>query len=131
MLLPLLVLSLPLPALLPQKEMPGEIRPRDWLVLSQVDRRGRRPFRPDAVFARYLLDPRAPGPSEGETLSGETGKEGAWTRQQADEGGRVPGGPIGYAWTEVELPRSRVFLAELQGAAALFVNGAGFAGDLY
>ena len=31
--------------------------PEEWLVLAPVDGRGRRPFRPDAVFARHLLDP--------------------------------------------------------------------------
>ncbi len=131
MLLPLLVVSLLLPAFLPQGETQAEIRPRAWLVLSPVDRRGRRPFRPDAVFRRFLLDPGTPGPKEGETLTGETGKESVWTRRQADEKGRLQGGAIGYAWTEVGIHEPRVFLAELRGASTLFVNGAGFAGDLY
>ena len=36
--------------------------PKSWLVLEPVDRRGRRPFNPDGVFARYLLDRRSPPP---------------------------------------------------------------------
>jgi len=131
MLLPLLAVLLLFPASPPQGEVQAGIRPRNWLVLAPVDRRGRRPFRPDAVFRRFLLDPRTPRPAEGETLTGETGKEGVWTRRQADEEGRLQGGAIGYAWTEVEVPQPRVFLAELRGASTLFVNGAGFAGDLY
>ena len=36
--------------------------PREWLVIGQVDQRGRRPFNPDRIFARYLRDPEAAPP---------------------------------------------------------------------
>ena len=31
------------------------IVPKNWLVIEPVDKSGRRPLRPDAVFAKHLL----------------------------------------------------------------------------
>jgi len=113
----------------------SEIVCEHWLVVDPVDGSGRRPFRPDAVLARYLLAPGEPGelgassPREGETLTGERGA-GAWRAARADERGAVHG-RIGYAFTRVEPEEPGVFLARLAGASTLFVNGRGHAGDLY
>lgn len=103
--------------------------PRQWLVIGSVDTRGRRPVRPDAAFARYLLDRDAPPPVEGARLTGELGEK-TWETFEADEKGNV-GGRRGWAYTEVEWDRDEVVMAELSGAWSLFVNGAGFAGDAY
>lgn len=113
----------------PDAAVPEELIPADWLVIAPVDGRGRRPFRPDAVFARYLLDSGAPPPKAGEELEGERGPQG-WEQVRADEAGRVRGS-IGYAWTTLEAERRGVWMADLDGASTLFVNGTGFVGDLY
>jgi len=102
---------------------------REWLVIEPVDARGRRPVRPDAVFAKHLLDPDAPPPRADEVLAGERGEQ-TWERLEADEKGNV-GGRRGWGYTEVEWERDEILIAELRGAWTLFVNGAGFAGDAY
>jgi len=109
---------------------PLVIVPRKWLAIKAVDRRGRRPFRPDAVFAKHLLERDAAPPEAGQTLVGETGEEKAWSKQEADENGKLAGRP-GYAYATVESDAERVMLANLQRASTLFVNGAGFQGDMY
>lgn len=53
--------------------------PRDWLVIAAPDKRGRRPFNPDRVFERYLLDRAARAPRAGETIG-----EQAWKRVKVD-----------------------------------------------
>src|SRR6186713_2916221 len=108
---------------------PAEIVPQRWLVIAPVDERGRRPFRPDAVFAAHLLAPDAPPPVAGAKLTGEKGKEQTWTEREAKDG--ALDGEIGYAYTAIEAPEATVMLAQLSGAAQLFVNGAGFVGDAY
>ena len=111
---------------------PGEpwvVTPSEWLVLDSVDGRGRRPLRPDAVFARYLLQRDAAPPAQGETLSGERG-EAAWKRAEVNAKGRLEGG-YGWAQTTLEWERDEVVMASLSGAWTLFVNGAGFSGDAY
>jgi dipeptidyl aminopeptidase/acylaminoacyl peptidase len=112
------------------RDPPPEIVPRKWLVIAPVDERGRRPFRPDAVFVRHLLLRDAAPPEKGEKLSGDLGKEAAWEERDAKEDGTLEG-EIGYAYTAIDSPTQRVMLAELSGAAQLFVNGVGFVGDLY
>ncbi|MCZ6598447.1 MAG: prolyl oligopeptidase family serine peptidase, partial [Planctomycetota bacterium] len=120
--------------LVPQRPEPvpfegGELVPRSWLVLSPVDRVGRRPFRPDVVFLRHVLDPDAEPPSAGETLTGELG-EAAWALREADAEGRL-GGRIGYATTRIESAVERVVLAQLSGATTLIVGGRPTMGDRY
>jgi len=110
--------------------LPLPLTPREWLVIEPVDRRGRRPFRPDAVFAAHLLDRAAPPPREGDALTGETGNEQRWRRVEADANGAIPGN-LGYAYAAIESPEDIVVLARLSGALALYVNGAGFCGDVY
>lgn len=114
----------------PQGNAPDAIVPRAWLVIAPVDNAGRRPFRPDAVFAKHLLDPHAQPPKKDEVLTGEIGKEQRWQERTAKDDGAVEGEP-GWAYTSVESPIERVMMAQLSGAGRLFVNGAGFAGDLY
>jgi dienelactone hydrolase len=106
----------------------SELVVRSWLALAAVDARGRRPFRPDAVLARYLVEPGASPPREGESVKGETG-EASWALREAGEDGRL--GDVAWACARVTSEEERVVLAKLEGAGTLFVNGAPFAGDLY
>ncbi len=103
--------------------------PRRWLVLASVDTRGRRPFNPDAVFARYLLDPASPPPCEGEVVRGSDGQEARWVAASGDDQG--VGGQISYAYAGVECESEQIVLARIPGGGGLFVNGDGFAGDIY
>ena len=107
-----------------------EIVPRKWLVLAPVDDRGRRPFRPDAVLARYVLDGSGTAPQAGEAVRGERGEE-QWEERTPGDDGRVGGGRIGYAYTEVESDVEVVVLAQLNGAATLLIDGVPYAGDYY
>ncbi len=110
---------------------PEVLRATSWLVLAAVDDRGRRPFRPDAVFARHLLDRDAPAPRAGEALVGERGEEARWEmREVADDGG-PEGRGAAWAHTTLEVPTRRVMLARVRGASQLFVNGDAFGGDVY
>jgi len=110
--------------------LPGSVVVRDWLVIPPVDRGGRRPFAPNAVFERHVLTSDLAPPKVGETLTGERGEEKAWIAQSAGEDGSL-GGEIGWAYAQVESTERRVVMAKLTGAGRLFVNGAGFPGDLY
>lgn len=109
---------------------PISIVPIPWLVIDRLDERGRRPFRPDAVFQRHLLDRGAPPPREGDALVGELGKEQRWRKVDADSNGAIPGN-FGWAYTVIDSSEDVVMMAKLSGALALFVNGAGFTGDVY
>jgi len=104
-------------------------RTSGWLVLDRVDERGRRPFRPDAVFAHHVLGLERAPVVRGATLSGEVGSA-AWESGDVDEDGRVEGRPA-YAWTTCQVATDGVWLADLTGASTLFVNGAGFVGNVY
>lgn len=103
----------------------------EWAVLDAVDRRGRRPVRPDAVFAAHLLEPGAPPPSPGQQLQGELGAA-SWKPSPADAGGG-PADAAAYAWGRLEVPPGAggVHLARLSGAWQLFVNGRPHVGDAY
>lgn len=114
----------------PVTQFDGSVVVTDWLVIEPVDGRGRRPFRPDAIFARHLLDPAAPGPVEGQVVRGEHGTDQAWKRATADDKG-VLSGRIGYAHAVVVSDTDRVVLADLRGGVQLFVNGVGHYGDVY
>jgi pimeloyl-ACP methyl ester carboxylesterase len=118
--LPLLLLASPL---LAEIEVPAE-----WLVISPVDNRGRRPFNPDAVYEKYLLAPGAV-PRAGDPVRGTRG-ERTWRWVKADEKGQV-GGRFSWAFTIVKSDRDQVALATLPGGARLFVNGEPFVGDVY
>jgi acetyl esterase/lipase len=106
---------------------------RDWLVLDPVDLRGRRPFRPDAVFARYLLAPHdSTPPVAGEELRGEIeGKVAAWTSRTAAEDGTLDVHGSAWAYGVVEVLDTGVRLLEARGATTVFVDGIAFAGDVY
>lgn len=100
----------------------------EWLVIDGVDERGRRPFREDAVFARYLLTP-GETPQAGQEVSGVLGAA-SWVELQSE--GRVPmKGRGAYAYTQLEVEEAGVYLAELRGATTLYVNGEATAGDVY
>ncbi len=109
--------------------VPERIVPLDWLVIEAVDNGGRRPFRPDHVFLRHLLDPASPPPSEGDEVTGENGAKN-WTSVQAGDVGRVAG-PVGWAYTTIESERDVVMLMDAPRARSVFVNGSGHVGDLY
>ncbi|MHC4844556.1 MAG: carboxylesterase family protein [Planctomycetota bacterium] len=112
-------------------QLPAEIIARDWVVIEPVDKRGRRPFRPEAVFAAHLLSRDAPTPKPGDKLTGEYGEERMWFHLEADEAGNLGGQSIGWAYAGVHSDVARVMMAELSGASTLFVNGEGFVGDVY
>jgi dienelactone hydrolase len=101
---------------------------RSYLTLEAVDARGRRPFRPDAVLARYLVEPGSAAPRADEDVKGESG-EARWSARTAGEDGRLA--DVAWAYARVESDQACVVLAKLAGAATLFVNGAPHAGDLY
>lgn len=109
---------------------PGSEVVRDWLVVEPTDKTGRRPFAPSAVIARHLATRDAAPPKVGDALAGENGEERKWTEQRAGDDGSL-GGRIGWAYARVDSAKKRVVLAKLTGAGRLFVNGAGFPGDLY
>lgn len=114
----------------PRVDEAGVLRPARWLTLEAVDETGRRPFRPDAVVARFLLDPSAAPPRAGETLIGERGEEQAWTARDArDDGG--PGGGVAWAYAALDGDGARVLLLHLAGASTAWVNGEPFVGDVY
>lgn len=115
--------------------LPEVVVPRDWLVIPSIDGRGRRPFRPDAVLARYLVEAGSSPPAAGEELRGELG-DSAWLATTAGADGALDlaplhGAPLGWAWCQVWSEAPRVMLAEARGAGAVFVNGAPVPGDLY
>lgn len=101
-----------------------------WIVLDRVDRSGRRPFRPDAVFARHGLDPdAAPDVEPGVAVSGESGSA-SWTLRAPDERGRTGGGPA-HAYRSVVSAEDRVRLVALSGAARFRVGGTAYVGNVY
>jgi dienelactone hydrolase len=102
-----------------------------WLVLPAVDPTPRRTLRADVVFARYLLDRASPPPKEGEEVTGTLGKPAKWAVREADKDGDVDGEGVTWSYASVESPADRVVLAKLEGAGVLYVNGAGFTGDVY
>jgi len=107
------------------------IVPADWIGIEPVDKRGRRPFRPDQVFRRYLYDAAAPAPKTGETLKGETGEERKWERLPWKDGRVDLEKRRTYAYCQVESAEDRVVLADLRGGVTLWVNGQAFTGDIY
>lgn len=106
------------------------IVPKSWLVIEPVDKAGRRPLRPDAVFAKHLLARDEPPPSKGEVLRGENEKDCAWAEATAKDDGSLEG-KIGWAYTAIDAPADGVWMANLSGASQLYVDGAGFVGDVY
>jgi dienelactone hydrolase len=102
-----------------------------WLVLPAVDPTPRRTLRADAVFAKYLLDRASPPPKAGDEVTGTLGKPAKWAARAADEKGEVDGEGVAWCYASVESPADRVVLAKLDGAGVLYVNGAGFTGDVY
>jgi len=113
----------PTPAFLPHT-------PQRWLVVAPVDDRSRRPFNPDAVFSRRMLDPESAPPRAGGDVEGERGKTETWKTQAADAEGHVKG-DIAWAYTSVTAPKSMIVMAWLDSGATLFVNGTPYAGAIY
>src|SRR5262245_6971755 len=104
---------------------------RKWLVLPAVDQTARRTLRADAAFAKYLLDRASPPPKGGDEVTGTLGKPAKWAAREADKDGEVDGEGAAWSYASVESPADRVVLAKLEGAGVLWVNGAGFPGDVY
>ncbi len=109
---------------------PFFVNPTSWLVIGPVDGRARRPFNPDAVFERYLLDRRSGVPHEGDTIEGERGKPLAWKRVTADDKGTIGGG-VAWAYTRVVTEKKRIVLARLLNGSRLYVNGTPSVGAIY
>lgn len=107
-----------------------DVVPRDYLTIAPVDSRGRRPFRPDAVFAEHIWPLEAEPPVAGASMTGERGEAAEWKAAEADENGKLSG-RFGYAYTKVVSAAREVRLARLAGASTLYVNGEAFAGDVY
>ncbi len=63
--------------------------PTSWLVIAPVDFRARRPFNPDVIFSRRMLDPDSAAPRAGAKVSGERGETETWTGQEGDGARRV------------------------------------------
>ncbi len=118
-----ITLAISLLASPPQESASEVLTPSEWLAIGPLDSRGRRPFRPDAVFEKYLLKPGLV-PQAGDRLAGSEG-EGAW----AVTSGKVERGAYSYA--AIEREEAGVFLAQLHRATTLFVNGEGVSGDVY
>jgi len=130
MLATLLILAQQAAPVAPTAELPAELVPASWLCVPALDATGRRPFSPNTVFARHLLAADAAPPVEGAAITGSNGREERWKRVASAADGRVDS-EAAWAYAEVESPARRVLLAELAGAGRLYVNGAGFAGDVY
>lgn len=103
---------------------------RDWLVLAPVDGRGRRPLRPDAVLRERLLKTDAKAPLPGEIERGEVGAA-HWAKLEAREDGTLEGEDFAWAYATIEREVGGVWIANLQGANTLYVNGEAFQGDVY
>ncbi len=113
-----------------ERPVPDSIVPKNWLVIEPVDKSGRRPLRPDAVFEKHLLARDAAPPKKDEVLRGENEKDCAWKEATAKDDGTLEG-KIGWAYTAIVSELGDVWMAKLSGASQLYVNGAGFVGDAY
>ena len=102
--------------------------PASWLVLDRIDGPGRRPFRPDHVFAEHLLSADAAPPELGSELRGEIGAA-TWRLAEPDPSGFVEAG--GYAFARIEAERDVIAALALEGAATVYVDGVPFAGNVY
>lgn len=111
-------------------ELPAQIVPQNWLAISALDASGRRPFNANAVFAQHLLAADATPPTAGATLRGDLGQDQTWREVKPDAQGRIGTGAA-WAYTNITSPSARVMLLALSGASRVYVNGAGFAGDVY
>jgi poly(3-hydroxybutyrate) depolymerase len=109
---------------------PELLVPRDYLTIEAVDRRGRRPIQPDAVYRDHIWSLESPAPEAGKTAIGEKETEQEWRKQTASEKGQLGGSPS-YAYTTVEMSERRACLAKLSGAWTLYVNGRAYFGDAY
>jgi dienelactone hydrolase len=113
---------------------PAELAPTEWLVIDAVDRTGRRPFRPDAVFAAHLFDRASPPPrataADEPGVTGELGVDRRWHAITVAPGARIEG-DLACAYARIERSKDEVWIAELSGAGRLWVAGTPFVGDLY
>lgn len=107
------------------------LRADGWLVLDAVDGRGRRPFRPDAVFAEYLAGAEPSFPIDGQRLTGERGSAAWRWVEAADDGGPAETGAWAAALIDVPPGAAGVYRARLAGAWELYVDGRPFVGDAY
>lgn len=113
-----------------QEAPPAPSLAAPWLTIGALDPAGRIPFSGDAVFLAHVLDADAPPPRAGATLRGTSG-EAAWAETSAADDGGVALRGGGWAYARVQAAADGVWIANLQGAARLFVNGDGFVGDVY
>jgi len=114
-----------------EQPSPEALAPARWLVLPAVDEGARVPFSPSRTFERHLLKADAKPPTEGEVLTGVSGREGTWQPALPDAKGDVDPGEGAIAYGTLEAPEDGVWLAEVLRAAVLYVNGAPHVGDVY
>lgn len=115
----------------PTQESTERLVPARWLLLPHVDGGGRAPFNPSAVFARYLWKADAPPPREGDAVRGASGREAKWRMVEPDENGNVPARGISTAHAVLDVDTPGVWLAEVNRAGLLYVNGVPHGGDVY
>ncbi|MCP5020528.1 MAG: prolyl oligopeptidase family serine peptidase [bacterium] len=128
MLLPLLLLFTSQSS--PAVAAAEDIVPREYLTIAPVDRYGRRPFQPNAVFRDHLWKSNSAPPRVGQSVTGELGKLETWEARKAGDKGNL-GGSLGFAYTAIDVPERQMVLAQLSGAWTLFVNGRPSFGDAY
>ncbi len=102
-----------------------------WLLLDLDAGGPREPFRPSAAFRRYLLAPSAEAPEAGVVVEAADGSHAAWRPAVPDERGFVDPDEASYAAGTVTASADGVWLASVERAGALFVNGTPFVGDAY
>jgi dienelactone hydrolase len=110
---------------------PEPARKRRWLVLDPVDATARRPFRFDAVFARYLLDPAAKAPAPNESVKGELGREVGWREERTDEDAPLEVPEAAWVFAEVKPPSPGTWIVAVRGVSTWFLDGTAHAGDVY
>ncbi|MEO0652678.1 MAG: prolyl oligopeptidase family serine peptidase, partial [Planctomycetota bacterium] len=125
-------LSLPIQSDAAESAGPEPLRVESWLVIDSLDGRGRRPLRPDAVFAAHLLDgPKAEPPIAGQRLTGERGTAAWEFADVAENGGPDASSSYAYGTLEVAAEDAGVYLGRLSGAWQFYVNGQPHVGDAY
>ena len=105
------------------------LTPASWLVIEPVDAHERVPFEPDPVFHRYVLRRDAAPPRAGQRIQGTT--SATWEDARVDADGRVDTRGVRWAHATVRAPRGGVWIAEIEHASTVFVNGTPLVGDVY
>ncbi len=114
-------------------------RIKNWLVAGvsdtpgggiPVDENREPPVHADAVLKKHILNPNGEMPEEDMKYNGLSTP---WKKSKANQKGEVKDKRLddGYAYTQINSPRKRVVLAKVQGPYFMYLNGNGYASDLY